>query len=260
MIINGTDIKYHRAPLPFVGQKRIYIKPFSDLIYKFEGDSIFDAFAGSGLLSRVAKDTRPDLDVYTNDIGNYQWRLSKVKETNDILNLMRANGACRNNQKYEKYSFETEQKLKKIVEKAADKETVYQSLYARHGISPRKKCRTVNYDERLCSNWYNGLKLTQIKLNEDILAEYIPCDLMILDPPYTSKPRSINQNDYIGDAVAARSFCQKVINSQKKYILFDLINSHLVTLAIDNGARIVSNKKKTKGMCAKDCMITNLYN
>lgn len=258
MIINGTDIKYHQAPLPFVGQKRVYIKPFRDLIYKFEGDSIFDAFAGSGLLSRVAKDTRPDLDVYTNDIGDYQWRLSKIKETNEVLSRMRANGACRKNYNYEKYSFETEQILKEIVEKAADKETVYQNFYSRHGVSPRKICRTVNYDEALCANWYDGLKLTQIKLNMDILAEYIPCDLIILDPPYTNKPKSINQkSDYIGDTAGARSFCQKVIKSRKKYILFDLVNSYLVTLAIDNGARVC--KKSTNRKFAKDCMITNLY-
>lgn len=259
MIITGTDIKYNMAPLPFVGQKRVYINPFRDLIYKFEGDSIFDAFAGSGLLSRVAKDTMPDLYVYTNDIGDYQWRLSKVKETNEVLNLMRANGACRNNKKHEKYSSDTEQILKEIVEKAADKETVYQNFYSRHGNSPRKRCRTVNYDEELCSHWYDGLKLTQIKLNVDILAEYIPCDLIILDPQYKKKPNSINQSDYIGDTAGARSFCQKVIKSRKKYILFDLINSDLVTLAIDNGARIVSNAEKTNRMFAKDCMITNLY-
>lgn len=48
-------------------------------------------------------------------------------------------------------------------------------------------------------------------------------------------------------------------SKKQKYILFDLINSDLVTLAIDNGARIVCNKAKNNGMFAKDCMITNLY-
>lgn len=258
MIINGTDIKYHQAPLPFVGQKKIYINQFCDLIQRFEGDSIFDAFAGSGLLSRAAKDTRPDLDIYTNDIGDYQWRLSKVKETNEALDLMRANGAYRNNKKYEKYSFETEQNIKKIVEKAADKETVYKNFYARHGNSPRKICRTVNYNELLCSHWYDGLKLTQIKLN-GFCSGLIKCDLMILDPPYTRKPASINQSDYIGDTVGARGFCANVIKSKKKYILFDIANSDLVSLAIDNGARMVSNQATTNRMYAKDCMITNLY-
>lgn len=259
MIITGTNIKYHSAPLPFVGQKRFFMKPFCELIKNFKGESVFDVFAGSSLLSRFTKDTRPDLTVYTNDIGDYSWRLSIVSETNKTLDLMRKKGGYRSNDKYIKYDNETERTLRDIVEASEDKETVYINFYPRHGISPRAKLRTVNYNESLCAHWYDGLIVSRMEINSLIAPDYIQADLLILDPPYTRKPNSIKSNqDYIGSTKSARDFCESVIKSKIKYILFDMYNSELVTLALDNGARIVSDKSNNQSMYAKDVMITNV--
>lgn len=259
MIITGTDIKYHRAPLPFVGQKRLYMKPFCELIRTFKCESVFDAFAGSSLLSRYTKDTRPDLTVYTNDIGDYQCRLSKVKETNKTLDLMRSKGGYRISDKYMKYDNKTERALKDIVESSEDKETLYQNFYSRHGNSPRAKLRTSNYNESLCAHWYDGLVVTRMVINSFISPYQIQSDLLILDPPYTNRPVSTKSNqDYVGDTKSARDFCESAIKSKTKYILFDLPNSELVTLALDNGARIVCDKSNNHSMCAKDVMITNV--
>lgn len=89
MIITDTDIKYNRPPLPFVGNKRLFLKPFCEVIKSFKGQTVFDAFGGSGFLSRCAKDTRPDLNITLNDISDYSWRLSCVKDTN-LIKLFRA--------------------------------------------------------------------------------------------------------------------------------------------------------------------------
>ena len=44
------------APLPFVGQKRMFAKEFIKVLEQFPEDTVFvDLFGGSGLLSHIAK-------------------------------------------------------------------------------------------------------------------------------------------------------------------------------------------------------------
>lgn len=48
----------YKSPLPFQGQKRFFIKEFKSVLEKTQGVKIVvDLFGGSGLLSRIAKDT-----------------------------------------------------------------------------------------------------------------------------------------------------------------------------------------------------------
>ena len=57
---------YNQAPLPFVGQKRMFVNEFRRALKDFSGKTTFiDLFGGSGLLSHVAKRTRPDARSYT---------------------------------------------------------------------------------------------------------------------------------------------------------------------------------------------------
>ena len=44
------------APLPFVGQKRMFAKEFIKVLEQFPEDTVFvDLFGGSGLLSHITK-------------------------------------------------------------------------------------------------------------------------------------------------------------------------------------------------------------
>lgn len=45
------------APLPFMGQKRFFVRDFSEVLGKLkkEVDTVVDLFGGSGLLSHTAK-------------------------------------------------------------------------------------------------------------------------------------------------------------------------------------------------------------
>lgn len=64
---------YLSAPLPFVGQKRMFVKEYIKALKCFDESTLFvDLFGGSGLLSHVAKRERPDATVVYNDFDNYR--------------------------------------------------------------------------------------------------------------------------------------------------------------------------------------------
>lgn len=80
-------IRYTSAPLPFQGQKRMFVREFARVLEEaFLGRTLFvDLFGGSGLLSRTIKDTLPDARVIYNDFDNYADRLAHIPQTNAIL-------------------------------------------------------------------------------------------------------------------------------------------------------------------------------
>ena len=78
--------QYSSAPLPFMGQKRRFIKDFKEALKLFDKKTVFvDLFGGSGLLSHVAKRERPDARVIYNDYDDYHIRLNNIYKTNKLL-------------------------------------------------------------------------------------------------------------------------------------------------------------------------------
>lgn len=81
---------YSSAPLPFVGQKRMFAKTFTQVLKSYPADSIFvDLFGGSGLLSHLAKACHPKATVVYNDYDNYRKRLQHIPKTNRLLSDLR---------------------------------------------------------------------------------------------------------------------------------------------------------------------------
>lgn len=79
----------HKAPLPFVGQKRFFLKSFRKVLDEHipndgEGWTIIDVFGGSGLLSNNAKHLKPAATVIFNDFDNYTERLKHVDDSNRL--------------------------------------------------------------------------------------------------------------------------------------------------------------------------------
>lgn len=260
MTITGTDIKYNRPPLPFVGNKRLFLTPFCEVIKRFQGQTVFDAFGGSGLLSRFAKDTRPDLDVTLNDISDYSWRLSCVKDTNEILQKLREAGAYRSNDSYDQYPQDIEARIKEIVSQAKDKESAMSSVFVKGSNTVRALCRTVDFDEDLCKHWYDGLNKKRINLGHynGVMGAY---DLYILDPPYKTKAAKTTRTrkEYAGSAIGAFDFCVNCIMSGQKIILFDEIDSYLIKLfraSYPDYKEYIPTASR-KGRFAKDMMIYN---
>lgn len=82
--------KYLSAPLPFVGQKRMFAKKFIKVLGQFSDSTVFvDLFGGSGLLSHITKCVRPDAVVVYNDFDNYRQRLANIPGTNVLLSDLR---------------------------------------------------------------------------------------------------------------------------------------------------------------------------
>lgn len=85
-----THTIYQQAPLPFMGQKRKFIKAFKQVLSDYPDDvTIVDLFGGSGLLSHVAKREKPNATVVYNDFDNYQRRIAAIPRTNALLARIR---------------------------------------------------------------------------------------------------------------------------------------------------------------------------
>lgn len=82
--------EYMSAPLPFVGQKRMFAGEYKKLLETVEGATVFvDLFGGSGLLSHITKRQRPEATVIYNDFDGYRDRLAHIGRTNRILAELR---------------------------------------------------------------------------------------------------------------------------------------------------------------------------
>ncbi len=81
---------YLSAPLPFVGQKRMFAKHFIEVIKQYPAGTVFvDLFGGSGLLSHITKHIHPASRVIYNDFDNYRRRIEEIPRTNALLDRIR---------------------------------------------------------------------------------------------------------------------------------------------------------------------------
>ena len=85
--------KYNKAPLPFQGQKRNFLKIFNRELKKLcsdgDGWTIIDVFGGSGLLAHNAKYTCRKARVIFNDYDNYTERLLNINKTDQLRRRLR---------------------------------------------------------------------------------------------------------------------------------------------------------------------------
>lgn len=83
---------YHKAPLPFVGQKRFFLKEYRKLLETIpndgEGYTIIDVFGGSGLLANNAKAHKPKARVIYNDYDGYAERLKNIHDINRLRKIL----------------------------------------------------------------------------------------------------------------------------------------------------------------------------
>lgn len=80
---------FKQAPLPFIGQKRMFLKQFEQILNENIPDdgkswTIIDTFGGSGLLSHTAKRLKPKARVIYNDFDGYAERLAHIDDINQL--------------------------------------------------------------------------------------------------------------------------------------------------------------------------------
>ena len=192
---------YKSAPLPFVGQKRMFVKEFIKVLSQFPADTVFvDLFGGSGLLSHIAKRIKPDATVVYNDFDNYRCRLQHIPQTNRLIADLRdivADKVPRNKPitgELRKRIFariEQEERTVGYVDFITLSSSIMFSMKYKLSVPEMRKETLYNSirknDYPLCSDYLDGLEITSCDYKE-LFNRYkdTPGVVFLVDPPYLS--------------------------------------------------------------------------
>ena len=232
--------RFSSSPLPFRGSKRYYVKRFREVLAQAQDiDTVVDLFGGSGLLSRVAKDTLPNCRVVYNDYDHYDERLANTPNTNALLrSIAPLLESVPDNKK-------VPAKTKKIIlQLCADAETKHKVdyitlsaslLFSGNWVQSYEELSKQTMYKRIVKTDYNvdnylqGLEVTHCDYRELFEAHKTNKKaLFLLDPPYLQTEHSVYKadmywqlKDYL-DVLA--------ILDGTKYILFTSGKSQIIEL------------------------------
>lgn len=192
--------QYLSAPLPFVGQKRMFAKEFIKVLEHYPEDALFvDLFGGSGLLSHITKCRKPDATVVYNDYDNYRRRLENIPQTNALLAKIRPLAASTPRQKA--LPKETKDAILHLIEQEEQKygyvdyitlssSFLFSMKYVTDLSGLRKETfyntvRKCNYSP--CLDYLDGLEVVSCDYRE-LFDKYkdVPNVVFLIDPPYLS--------------------------------------------------------------------------
>ncbi|MEE6042804.1 hypothetical protein, partial [Avibacterium paragallinarum] len=232
---------FSQAPLPFVGQKRLFLNAFKQVLNDNiqndgEGWTIVDAFGGSGLLSHVAKRIKPKARVIYNDFDGYADRLKHISDTNRLRaeliqivgDIVPKNKRLDNNKKQEIINKINDFKGFKDLNTIAS-----WLLFSGQQVS--------SFEELFSKTFWNGIKLADYPSAEDYLdgLEIVsepfqqllpkfadnPKALFVLDPPYLcTKQNSYKMATYF-DLI---DFLQLIDLTRPPYVFFSSTKSEFV--------------------------------
>lgn len=192
--------EYLSAPLPFVGQKRMFVSEFKKILKQYPDDAVYvDLFGGSGLLSHITKREKPDATVIYNDYDNYCKRLKTIPKTNQLLSDFRqiAAGLPRNKlipkevqmKIYER--IEKEEKIWGYVDYITISSSLLFSMKYKTSLEGLKKESLYNNirksEYQLADDYLDGLTVTHEDY-KDVFNRYkeVPNAVFLVDPPYLS--------------------------------------------------------------------------
>lgn len=232
--------RYKQAPLPFIGQKRNFIRHFEQVLKDNltdggRGWTIVDVFGGSGLLAHNAKRLYPKATVIYNDFDNYSKRLKHIADTNHLRQII-----TQLLQNYERSKLlNTHTKLQVLtVIKNFDGFVDIQSiakwlLFSGQQVKTLDEMATKSFYNRInrndykqCDDYLNGLIITRQSYTE-LLPKYQnnPKALLLLDPPYLYT----GQGAYALEGYFAMvDFLKLMALTRPPYIMFSSTKSELL--------------------------------
>ena len=188
------------APLPFMGQKRMFAREYIKVLEGFKDARVFvDLFGGSGLLSHITKCKRPDATVVYNDFDGYRERLANIPRTNllladlrgiakDVPRLKPIKGAARE-RILER--LEREEKEWGYVDYITLSSSLMFSMKYKTNLEGMRKETLYNTirmtDYPLCADYLDGLAVVSCDYRE-LYERYkdVPGVVFLADPPYLS--------------------------------------------------------------------------
>lgn len=188
------------APLPFMGQKRMFAREYIKVLEGFKDARVFvDLFGGSGLLSHITKCKRPDATVVYNDFDGYRERLANIPRTNLLLADLR--GIAKDVPRGKAIKGEARERILERLEREerewgyVDYITLSSSLmfsmkYKTNLEGMRKETlyNTIRMtDYPLCADYLDGLAVVSCDYRE-LYERYkdVPGVVFLADPPYLS--------------------------------------------------------------------------
>jgi site-specific DNA-adenine methylase len=190
--------EYNTAPLPFMGQKRMFVREYKKVLSSYPEDvTIVDLFGGSGLLSHVAKHEKPRAKVVYNDYDGYHVRLANIGRTNALLRQIRQE--TRGITRHSLIPYDVREKIFKLINGSAesgyvDYITLSSSLlfsmkYAVNMEQMKKQTlyNNVRDGDYSADGYLDGLTIVCQDYKE-LFDEYRNADsvLFLVDPPYLS--------------------------------------------------------------------------
>ena len=189
---------YQSAPLPFMGQKRMFIKEFRNVLKEFPDDAVYiDLFGGSGLLAHVTKQEKPAARVVYNDFDNYRQRLENVGRTNALLAELRAmvkgcpRGKLLPKELHERIirRLEAEEATGFVDYITLSSSLLFSMKYAVSLDALRKESfyNNVKLSDYASDGYLDGLEVVSMDYRE-LVSQYqgVPNVVYLVDPPYLS--------------------------------------------------------------------------
>lgn len=206
MIKKNTHTKqWNKSPLPFQGQKRNWKNHFKKLITESKAEIIVDVFGGSGLLSRFAKDAKPEATVIYNDFDGYSERLKKINDTNEIrLFLTDLLVGCEKRKKIGKEIKEQICEFLETTDLFVDYHTIGSwLLFSGNWANNLKNLKAGTFYNSVISSldldvgsYLDGLTVVDFDFKK-LISDFLGRDnvLFLLDPPYINTHQKYNDNE-----------------------------------------------------------------
>lgn len=271
--------RFSSSPLPFRGSKRYYVRRFREVLAQTQDiDTVVDLFGGSGLLSRVAKDTFPNCRVIYNDFDHYDTRLANAANTNALLrSIAPLLVNVPDNKKVP-----TETKIK-ILELCAEEEKIHAVDYitlsgsllfsGNWAQSYEELSKQTMYNRMVktdynVANYLSGLEVTHCDYRELFNAHKANKKaLFLLDPPYLQTEHSAYKadtywqlKDYLDVLTLLDDTKYVLFTSGKSQIieLCDWINQSFGGKLLKDTQKYVQNSRINDFAAYKDMMIAKL--